>query len=211
MQGQLFTQDFLLRGILDTPPCQALTEAAFDAFRGALASIYAPFSTHSVINEASTEQDIIAKVLQEIGWGADTLPQQNLSGKRREDVPDMLLFASAEAKALAQQESREDLRFRHGLAILEAKRWMRPLDRGDSAEMLDPGAPSSQMLRYLSRAELVSDRAIKWGVLSNGAVWRLYYQDARSRSEEFFEVDLASALGVAGVAVALRVGDFFVG
>lgn len=37
------------------------------------------------------------------------------------------------------------------------------------------------------------------GLLTNGAVWRLYYQDARSRAEEFFEIDLALALGVPGV------------
>ena len=55
------------------------------------------------------------------------------------------------------------------------------------------------MLRYLSRVDVASDRAVKWGVLTNGAVWRLYWQDARSRSEEFFEVDLAAALGIKGM------------
>ena len=29
----------------------------------------------------------------------------------------------------------------------------------------------------------MSDRAVKWGILTNGAVWRLYWQDARSRAE----------------------------
>ena len=71
-------------------------------------------------------------------------------------------------------ESKDDRRYRHGLALLEAKRWLRPLGRGDSSEPADPGAPSSQMLRYLSRTETVSDRAIQWGILTNGAVWRLY-------------------------------------
>lgn len=36
-------------------------------------------------------------------------------------------------------------------------------------------------------------------MLTNGAVWRLYWQDARSRAEEFFEMDLAAALGVPGI------------
>ena len=35
------------------------------------------------------------KVLVELGWGDDYLPQVNLSGKRREDVPDVLLFPDA--------------------------------------------------------------------------------------------------------------------
>jgi len=127
------------------------------------------------------------------------LPQVNLSGKRREDVPDCLLFASSAQKAAALAEHKDDRRYRHGLAILEAKRWMRPLDRGDASEATDPDAPSTQMLRYLSRADVVSDRAVKWGILTNGNVWRLYWQDVRSRSEEFFELDLAAALGIQGL------------
>jgi len=199
MQGQLFSQDFLTRGVLETPPHQALTDKAFAAFEAALRGIYAGLDAHSTINEAQTEALVINKVLAELGWGDDFLPQVNLSGKRREDVPDCLLFADSAKKAAALAESKDDRRYRHGLAILEAKRWLRPLDRGDSSEATDPDAPSSQMLRYLSRAEVVSDRAVKWGMLTNGNVWRLYWQDARSRSEEFFEVDVAAALGVGGI------------
>jgi hypothetical protein len=199
MQGQLFTQDFLLRGICDTPPFQTLDAATLARFRDALIAVYTPLRADSTLNEAQTEQLVIERVLVELGWGGDYLPQVNLSGKRREDVPDILLFPDAPSMQAARGESRDDKRYRHGVAILEAKRWMRPLDRGDATEATDPGAPSSQMLRYLSRADVVSDRAVKWGLLTNGAVWRLYYQDARSRAEEFFEIDLALALGVPGV------------
>lgn len=198
MQGQLFTQDFLTRGVTETPPHQALTDAAFADFCTSLKCIFNGLDSASTINEAQTESLVINKILVELGWGDDMLPQVNLSGKRREDVPDVLLFASATAKAVALP-LKDDQRYRHGLAILEAKRWLRPLDRGDSAEATDPDAPSSQMLRYLSRADVVSDRAVKWGMLTNGAVWRLYWQDARSRAEEFFEVDVAAALGVTGI------------
>ncbi len=199
MQGQLFSQDFLRRGICETPPYRALSDAALTTFRDALATIYAPLTADSAINEAQTEQLVIERVLVELGWGDDYLPQVNLSGKRREDVPDVLLFPDAAAKAAALAESRDDRRYRHGIAILEAKRWLRALDRGDAAEPLDPGAPSSQMLRYLSRVDVVADRKVKWGILTNGAAWRLYWQDARSRAEEFFEIDVAAALGVPGV------------
>lgn len=199
MQGQLFTQDFLLHGVRQTPPYQALEPAAFETFVGRLRALFDGLSADSVLNEAQTEQLVIERVLVELGWGNDYLPQVNLSGKRREDVPDILLFADAASRAKAIAEPRDDRRYRHGLAVLEAKRWLRPLDRGDAAEPADPGAPSSQMLRYLSRAELASDRAVKWGLLTNGGTWRLYWQDARSRAEEFFELDVAALLGVAGV------------
>lgn len=198
MQGQLFSQDFLHRGIRETPPWLALDEAALQRFTSALRAVFAPLSANTVLNEAQTEQLVIERVLVELGWGDDYLPQVNLSGRRREDVPDVLLFPDAAAKAAALAEPRDDKRYRHGLAILEAKRWLKPLDRGDPAEVPDPDAPSSQMLRYLSRVDVVSDRSVKWGVLTNGALWRLYWQDARSRAEEFFEIDLATALRVPG-------------
>jgi hypothetical protein len=198
MQGQLFSQDFLTRGVAQTPAYEAFKPAAFAQFKQALEDIFSGLNSAATLNEAQTESQVINKVLVALGWGDDTLPQVNLSGKRREDVPDVLLFPSAEAKAQARP-LKDDQRYRHGVAILEAKRWLRPLDRGDASEAHDPNAPSSQMLRYLSRADVVSDRAVKWGMLTNGAVWRLYWQDARSRSEEFFEVDVSAALGVPGV------------
>ena len=199
MQGQLFTQDFLTRGVQDTPPFEALNDAAFAAFSTGLQAIYSGFSAQSTNNEAQTESEIIHKVVALLGWGGDTLPQVNADPKGRESVPDLLLFASSAQKALAQAETKDDRRYRHGLAILEAKRWLRPLDRGDNQDHFDPDAPSSQMLRYLSRVDGASDRAVKWGMLTNGAVWRLYWQDARSRAEEFFEVDVAGALNLPGI------------
>lgn len=195
MQGQLFSQDFLQHGIRETAPYLALDEAAFRAFQGRLQAIFSGLDAASTLNEAQTEQLVIERVLFELGWEADYLPQVNLSGKRREDVPDILLFPNAAARAAALAENRDDRRYRHGIAILEAKRWLRPLDRGDGSEAHDPGAPSSQMLRYLSRADVMSDRAVKWGLLTNGGTWRLYWQDARSRAEEFFEIDLVALLG----------------
>jgi hypothetical protein len=199
MQGQLFTQDFLMRGVQGTPPYQDLHDTAFVAFQSTLQGIFTGLDATSTINEAQTEQLVINKVLAALGWADDTLPQVNSDPKGREAVPDCLLFANPQQKALAVLEAKDDRRYRHGLAILEAKRWLRPLDRGDGSNAFDPDAPSSQMLRYLSRIDVASDRAIKWGMLTNGAVWRLYWQDARSRAEEFFEIDLAGALGLKGI------------
>ncbi len=207
MQGQLFTQDFLNRGIRETPPYESLTDETLAAFHAALVKIHEGLNAESTINEAQTEQLVIDKVLVQLGWSDDTLPQVNASGKGREEVPDALLFPDAKAKQAALAESRDDKRYRHGIAILEAKRWMRALDRGEAGNAYDPGAPSSQMLRYLSRTDVVSDRAVKWGILTNGAVWRLYWQDARSRAEEFFEIDLAGAIGIAGMQAELDAPD----
>jgi hypothetical protein len=200
MNGQLFTQDFLLNGIRTTPVWTALDEATFDAFAKQLRAVYGPYTTASVLNEAITEDEIIVKVLALLDWSDLTLRQVASSNARREDVPDILLFPDAAAKRAALKERRDDRRYRHGIAILESKRWMRPLDRGDATDRLDPGTPSNQILRYLSRVEIASEGAVRWGILTNGAIWRLYYQGARSRAEEFLEVDLAALVGVPGSA-----------
>ncbi|MDP2761281.1 MAG: Eco57I restriction-modification methylase domain-containing protein [Sideroxyarcus sp.] len=199
MDGKLFSQDFLLDGIKTTPVWEALPDEALNIFIADLQRIYAPLATNSQLNEANTEADIIEKVLDLLGWQDLTLKQVTANSTRRDDVPDFLLFPDEQAKHAARAEKREDNRYRHGIAILEAKRWMRPLDRGDATNKLDAGTPSNQILRYLSSVEVASDRAVRWGILTNGAVWRLYWQGARSRSEEFLELDLAALLGVTGV------------
>ncbi len=197
MHGLLFSTDFLLEGIRATRGW-ANSEQAFLAFRDAIGSIYGKLHGNSVLNEAQTEEDIIEPVLDALGWKHRS-SQVNASRKGREDVPDFLLFASPEAKQSALANRKDDRRYRHGLLILEAKRWARALDRGDATDALDISTPSNQMLRYLSRVEVASDRAIQWGMLTNGGLWRLYWQNARSRAEEFVQFDLADLAGVAGV------------
>ena len=59
-------------------------------------------------------------------------------------------------------------------------------------------APSTQMLRYLRRVDDLTTGKLRWGILTNGARWRLYYQGSRSVSEQFFEVDLAALLNLPG-------------
>ena len=208
MQGQLFSSDFLLRGIAETEAWQALAESEIDTFIADLQSHFSGFNTDSTLNEAQTEDELVAPVIDRLGWRDGWISQVNLSESGREDVPDFLLFPNQEAKKRALAVT-DDQRSRHGIALLEAKRWLRPLDRREEAagakarKRFDFGTPSTQMLRYLSRADVMSDRAVKWGILTNGAVWRLYWQDARSRAEDFFEINLAALLGVGGIPAEL--------
>ena len=59
----------------------------------------------------------------------------------------------------------------------------------------EESAPSTQMLRYLRRIDDLTTGKLRWGILTNGARWRLYYAGARSVAEQFFELDLAAVLG----------------
>lgn len=199
MHGQLFTSDFLREGIRETPGWTA-AETGFVAFREKMLRLFGGLQADATLNEAQTEDEVILKVLDALGW-KDFLRQATANHRGRADVPDFLFFASPEAKQAARAERQPDRMYRHGTLVVEAKRWGRPLDRGSGSEAdaFDPGTPSSQMLRYLSRAEVASDRAMQWGMLTNGAIWRLYWQSARSRSEEFLQFDLAELAGVAGL------------
>lgn len=190
ISGNLFTRDYLLEGIARTEQWKALTDKEFQALQTRLSALAESFAKHKSPNEAVTEKDFIYPVLDALGW-KDVLVQPNLSAKGRKQVPDALLLADAEAKTKAVSEGKDWKGFKHGLAILEAKRWMRSLDTGTRG---DEGAPDAQMLQYLSRADIQTSGKVRLGILTNGEKWRLYFQGALSVAEDFFEIDLAKAL-----------------
>ena len=149
-------------------------------------------------NEAETEKELIWPVLEALEWH-DTLPQQNLSVGGREKVPDGLLFGDSASKAKAAAE-KSSSRFRHGLCIMEAKRWNRLLDRKDKADSDDPGIPSNQILSYLRRVDDVTRGKLRWGILTNGRLWRLYSKGPIFVAEEFLEIDLGGVFELSGYA-----------
>ena len=196
VSGNLFANDFLCDSVAETPDWQGLDAAALDALEAALRAVFDGFPFTGAPNESQTEDDLIWPVLGAIGWSA-SLRQQNLSATGREDVPDGLLFADEAAKGQANRFAQEWRRYEHGLAVVESKRWQRPLDRS-SGRTGEETAPSTQMLRYLRRVDDLTTGRLRWGILTNGARWRLYYQGARSVSEQFFEVDLPAILDIPG-------------
>ena len=195
-QGSLFANDFLCESVAETSDWQAMDDAAICELEAALRAIFDGFPFAGAPNESQTEDDSIWPVFGVLGWTA-SLRQQNLSATGREDVPDGLLFADEAAKGRANRFAQEWRRYEHGLAVVESKRWQRPLDRR-SGRAGEDTAPSTQMLRYLRRVDDLTTGRLRWGILTNGARWRLYYQGARSVSEQFFEVDLPAILDLPG-------------
>ena len=192
-QGGLFTNDFLQDAITRLDDWPGIDDNALEA---SARDIFNVFPIAGSPNESQTEDDLIWPVLAQLGWTA-SLRQQNLSAHGREDVPDGLLFRDAAAKDRANAFTKEWKRYEFGLAVVESKRWGRPLDRR-SGRRGEETAPSTQMLRYLRRVDDLTTGKLRWGLLTNGARWRLYYQGARSVSEQFFEVDLAALLDLPG-------------
>jgi hypothetical protein len=192
ISGALFTTDYLVEAIKATAAYRAVDVAGL---RTRLDQIAAAFPQNHRTNESQTEDDFIWPVLASLGW-AESLRQQNLTVTGRDDVPDGLLFADTAAKASANAQGDQWRRYAYGLAVVESKRWARPLDRASGRD--ETTAPSTQMLRYLRRIDDTTGGALRWGILTNGTRWRLYWAGARSISEEFLEVDLGRVLALDG-------------
>lgn len=181
--GGLFTQYYLRDGIRQTGDYQALDTTAVAA---KLARQWRQFAGMPSPSEAETEDEFIFPALRELGW--DWLVQP-IADRRRRDVADALLFLSPAAKDLARPLPPVN-RFVHGAVIVENEARHTSLDRAPAGRE----APASQILRYMSRAEVQSDGALRWGLLTNGGTWRLYFGRARSKSESFVGVNLADLL-----------------
>ena len=190
MSGQLFTRYYLTEGIRSTTRWHS-SAANAEAFRNGVQLSYDALKQSHDPNEAVTEQELIRPVLELLGW-TDYLPQQGAA--RNEDIPDLLLFAGADSKARATARSKPDQRYADALVVEESKRFGLPLDARDEDDVVRARTPHGQILRYLSTADAVSEDRIRWGILTNGGVWRLYDQRARPRATGYFEVDLADVL-----------------
>jgi hypothetical protein len=192
-QGALFTTDWLKEGITATPQWQALDDARIAELWSQSRHLLDELLKRKNPTEADTEQKLIYPLLGLLGWDHISV-QQNLTVRGRKDVPDALLFPDAEADATASGLEPWQ-RFRHGAALVEAKRWGRPLDRQGTG---DQGVPSTQIMHYLQRASVVTEGRMPWGILTNGRHWRLYYQNALSVAEDFFEIDLGKVFYLPG-------------
>ena len=197
ISGNLFTRDYLLEGIARSEPWMAFADSELAAVRARLLKLAAKLQAINKPNEAQTEKVFIYPVLELLGW-SDVEVQQTLSPKGRKHVPDALLFGDPDARNRAVGEKDQWKRYQHGLAVTEAKRWRRALDRADKRDAHEDGVPSTQMLQYLDRVNIVTAGKVRLGILTNGEKWRLYFQGALSVSEDYFEVDLAKALELPG-------------
>ncbi|MBC7265143.1 MAG: N-6 DNA methylase, partial [Chloroflexi bacterium] len=142
------------------------------------------------LNEAQTEEEFIRPVLEILGFAY--IPQTGFTHAGRQLRPDYALFTDRTTKDEAYQFLQDEGKFYpRALAICDAKYWGRPLDfeqRDDPRDEFKNTNPSFQIVNYLVGTD------VDWGILTNGRLWRLYYQKARSRASTYYEVDLARIL-----------------
>jgi hypothetical protein len=193
LQGGLFTRDWLAEGICDAAQWHSLDDTSVAATRNAIGELLQDLIRRRSPVEAETEDKLVYPVLRLIGWDHISV-QQRMDARGRSDVPDALLFPDAAADAAAA-DLEPWRRFRHGSALVEAKRWNRPLDR---AAQGDNGVPAAQLMHYLSRADVITGGAMRWGILTNGRHWRLYWQGALSVADDYLEIDLGKVFALPG-------------
>ena len=193
LKGTLFTTDFLSEGIQSFPEWTEFIEKA-KSLREALIEIYDPLTRQTTPNEAVTCDTVIIPTLNLLDW-TSILSQQTLASRGRADVPDYVLFPDESAYVSAAEAVTELNAYETGAVVVEAKRWDRPLDKR-SRRRSESRTPSSQMLRYLRRIDDLTSGGLRYGILSNGRVWRLYWSGSRFVSEDFLEIDIFEVIGL---------------
>lgn len=182
--GALFSRYYLEEGIRQSEAWQSVSDADVDALVTVLETVFAKVPASGKLGEAETESLVIFPTLTALGWSH--LPQQK-GAKRRDDVPDALLFldAAAQKQALSLPAGYE--RWKQAAVVAENKAWDLPLDRASGNASR---TPASQALRYLRLGEEHTAGALRWALLTNGRLWRLYYAGASSMADRFLEADL---------------------
>ena len=175
----------------DTPNIESDYAAIKDLF-DAIASNAEGF------NEAQTEHEFIQPLLEQLGHTFEVQPSLQTSQGTR--VPDYAFFASADAHSAAQPHINTNQFFKTALAVGDAKKWSRNLDRKtqDGGDPFNNQNPNYQIDSYLRDADK------DWGILTNGGQWRLYHRQTSYRLDSFYEVDLAALLSENGDLDAFR-------
>lgn len=103
--------------------------------------------------------------------------------------PDYVLFPDEAARQQAVAAQKTSDYARQALAVAEVKAWDVPLGKKrKGAPTFDNNNPSFQIDYYLRATEL------PWGILSNGRLWRLVYQDSSYKLDVYFEIDLEQTI-----------------
>ncbi len=134
------------------------------------------------LNEPSLEDQFIRPILRVLGHKWEVQPSLKKFKK-----PDYSFYKTEEEKV--NSELSKDY-FGNAIAVGEVKRWGRPLDKKlkDESDPFEVYSPSLQMERYLWLTE------VKWGILTNGRLWRIYERNTSNKLDIYYEVDLVNIL-----------------
>ena len=181
----LWSDAFLADEIREQPEYQALDDdsAEFDKFVSRARQILGDVHGIKDAAEQLTIERAITPLLEALGWPTP-LPQLGLTAR---DEVDLALYAEGEQREALLRDSERD-QVLGAAGIVECKAWDSPFDTSGSGSR--PGETAAQQLqRYLLIAGADSGETLRWGILTNGARWRIYSYRARPR-ERAWEIDL---------------------
>ncbi len=175
--GKLFSQDYLLYRLKELEYWNEESNEFHLSFARIKRLLSTIPDTAELWSEEKVKSDLILKVVEHLGFYA--IPEVGT-----ESQPDFVLFESRETgesalKALREGKIGLDEFYGRAVAILEAKHLRVNFDRRYGTE-----SPEQQMRRYLWHTRA------KWGILTNGKIWRLYHRDYSHEHGNYYEIDI---------------------
>jgi len=139
-------------------------------------------------NEPQTERDLIRPILnilwREQSAGDCYQVQVSIPSPEGRRQPDYAFFQTAKEQHDAEARKGTLEYWRDAPALGDAKKWSASLDKQRGID----DNPSAQICNYLYRSH------VRWGILTNGRVWRLYEREKSSTGGIFYEVNLEDLL-----------------
>jgi len=193
---KLFSSYYLAYKLPERSLWQALEPKAREAFE-AIKQAYHEMAAANLFaakNEAETERVFIRPSLKALGFEHFSV-QPSLDSYDAKLKPDYALFPDRESYEAAQRE-RENMRVFYGkaVAIAEAKYWGRPMNDPDPSDPADTSDATKQLVGYLRDVAEWTDGKTRWGILTNGKLWRLFCRRADYTAENYVEIDLEAII-----------------
>jgi hypothetical protein len=183
--------DYYLNTLLPRQPdwleADAQAAQALRAIRQLYADRHALLRT--TVGESALEDQWIRPILDLLGHTYHVQP--SLPSPEGTRAPDYALFPDETAHHAALSRLGTAEFFETALAVADAKRWDRSLDKrltdgaGDAFSNANPSYQIDYYLRITGR---------NWGLLTNGRLWRLYSRESSFRLDSYYEVDLINLL-----------------
>ena len=166
------------------------TDEELATFRKDIMSLYESKETIlPYLNEAQTEEEFVQPVLDLLGYTNSYIVQAPTKIGQQTNRPDYALFPDETTKNKAYQKLKGN-DYTQCIGIADAKYWERELDLAKSSERdtFTNQNPSFQIAGYLTGTKQ------KWGILTNGCLWRLYCTESHLPLGNYYQVDLVQLL-----------------
>jgi len=184
----LFSDHFLEARLLEWKEWQ--TNGELSIFRKELLSLYG--SKKNILpnlNEAQTEEEFIQPVLNLLGYTNSYMVQPSTKIGKVANRPDYALFPDKVIKDKAYPKLKSN-DYSQCIGIADAKYWERELDipKTSDRDTFTNQNPSFQIVGHLTGTQQ------KWGILTNGRLWRLYCIKSHLPLGNYYQIDLVQLL-----------------